>query len=319
MFWKQSVNSLTSWQLKWNFRYLILDLISVIGCWGNSCKTALWWMPLDLTDDKSTMAQVMAWCHQTTSHYLSHCWPRSTLPYDVARLQWVKKFMCYTISNLQNLSLISSRFQWISGIPYVICQTLLGTSPCYLKKKKTALFFMWVRSRTWVCLVTWFCHHLIAKPGNKDKCTFVTWPMSCRECFPYYWPMWGDSIVTGGVPSQKSGNKELDAFFVVILNKPLYLKGCRWFETKWFHMRHQLYDFGNVLSQWETALLCNSISLAGPPAYVSSFGQVRHRVKTIASMDGGGWQNDNCCLLGDTDQKLLSPWYQRCLLGDRDQ
>ena len=46
-------------------------------------------MSLDLTDDKSTLAQVMAWCHQATSHYLSQCWPRSMSPY-VTRPQWVK-------------------------------------------------------------------------------------------------------------------------------------------------------------------------------------------------------------------------------------
>ena len=33
-------------------------------------------MPLDLTDDKSTLVQVMAWCRQATSHYLSQFWPR---------------------------------------------------------------------------------------------------------------------------------------------------------------------------------------------------------------------------------------------------
>ena len=33
-------------------------------------------MPLDLTDDESTLVQVMAWCHQATSHYLSQCWLR---------------------------------------------------------------------------------------------------------------------------------------------------------------------------------------------------------------------------------------------------
>ena len=41
------------------------------------------------TDDKSTLVQIMAWCHQATSHYLSQCWPRSLLPYGVTRLQWV--------------------------------------------------------------------------------------------------------------------------------------------------------------------------------------------------------------------------------------
>ena len=38
----------------------------------------------------STLAQVMAWCCQATSHYLSQCWPRSLLPYGVTRPQWVK-------------------------------------------------------------------------------------------------------------------------------------------------------------------------------------------------------------------------------------
>ena len=45
-------------------------------------------MSLDLTDDKSTLVQVMAWCHQATSHYLSQCWPRSLSPYGITRLEF---------------------------------------------------------------------------------------------------------------------------------------------------------------------------------------------------------------------------------------
>ena len=47
------------------------------------------WMPLTLTDDKSTLVLIMAWCHQATSHYLSQCWPRSMSPNGVTRPQWV--------------------------------------------------------------------------------------------------------------------------------------------------------------------------------------------------------------------------------------
>ena len=36
-----------------------------------------------------TLAQVMAWCRQATSHYLSQCWLKSVWPYDVNRPQWV--------------------------------------------------------------------------------------------------------------------------------------------------------------------------------------------------------------------------------------
>ena len=47
-------------------------------------------MSVDLTDEKSTLVQVIAWFHQATNHYLSHCWHRSMSPYGISRLQWVK-------------------------------------------------------------------------------------------------------------------------------------------------------------------------------------------------------------------------------------
>ena len=53
------------------------------GGWCISCEIALRWMPPDLTDDKSTLVQVMAWCRQAWSHYLSQCWPRSMSPNGV--------------------------------------------------------------------------------------------------------------------------------------------------------------------------------------------------------------------------------------------
>ena len=59
------------------------------GGWGISYEIAPRWMPLDLTNDKSLLVQVMAWCRQATSHYLSQCWSRSMSPNDVARPQWV--------------------------------------------------------------------------------------------------------------------------------------------------------------------------------------------------------------------------------------
>ena len=59
------------------------------GGWGVSYEIALRWIPLDLTDDMSTLVQVMAWWRQATSHYLSQCWPRSMSPYGVIRPQWV--------------------------------------------------------------------------------------------------------------------------------------------------------------------------------------------------------------------------------------
>ena len=50
------------------------------------------WMPWDLSDDKSTLVQVMASCRQAISHYLSQCWPSSVSPYGVIGPQWVKTY-----------------------------------------------------------------------------------------------------------------------------------------------------------------------------------------------------------------------------------
>ena len=47
-------------------------------------------LPNTKVDDKSTLVQVMPWCHHATSHYLHQCWPRSISPYDMSRLQWLK-------------------------------------------------------------------------------------------------------------------------------------------------------------------------------------------------------------------------------------
>ena len=83
------VNSLAPGKFEWNFRYVIFKWISAVDGWGISCEIALISMSLDFTDDQSTLVQVMAWCHQATSHCLSQCWPRSLLPYGVTRPQWV--------------------------------------------------------------------------------------------------------------------------------------------------------------------------------------------------------------------------------------
>ena len=89
--WCKEVQSRKSIQLIFpgrferNLRKVIFKLILMICGWGIFCKIALRWMSMDLTYNKSTLVQVMAWCSQATSHYVSQCWPRSTSPYGVAR------------------------------------------------------------------------------------------------------------------------------------------------------------------------------------------------------------------------------------------
>ena len=72
-----------------HFKTAIFNLVLLIDFFRSFNDNAPRWMPWDLTDDKSTSVQVMAWCHQATSHYLSQCWPSSMSPYGVTRPQWV--------------------------------------------------------------------------------------------------------------------------------------------------------------------------------------------------------------------------------------
>ena len=90
---KKSINSLSPGKFEWKFPQVIFRLInSVIEGWGISCEIAIRWKSLDLTDDKSTLVMIMAWCSQATSHYLNQCWPRSMLPYGITKPWWVHSF-----------------------------------------------------------------------------------------------------------------------------------------------------------------------------------------------------------------------------------
>ena len=62
--WHQGVNSLAPGRFQFNIRNGIFKLTLVNGAWGISYEIAFRWMSQDLTDDKSTLVQVMAWCHQ---------------------------------------------------------------------------------------------------------------------------------------------------------------------------------------------------------------------------------------------------------------
>ena len=65
---------------------------SAIWPWDLQTEIGTWHLSLSFSDDKSTLVQIMAWCHQAPSHYLNQCWPRSVMPYGVTRPQWVKKW-----------------------------------------------------------------------------------------------------------------------------------------------------------------------------------------------------------------------------------
>ena len=57
------LNSLAPWRSWCDFENVIFNLALLIF---KSYDNVLRWMPQDLTDDKSTLVQVMAWCRQAT-------------------------------------------------------------------------------------------------------------------------------------------------------------------------------------------------------------------------------------------------------------
>ena len=83
------INSLVPARCRCNLKLVIFILMARVDILGISCEIALRWLPQDFIDGKSTLVQVMVWCRQATSNYLSQCWPRSLSPYGVTRPQRV--------------------------------------------------------------------------------------------------------------------------------------------------------------------------------------------------------------------------------------
>ena len=89
-------------------------LTLVNGGWGISYEIALRWTPQDLSDDKSTLVQVMACC--PTAPMLSQYWPRSMSPYGVTRPQWVKIKLVFKSTDIYIHWFKMLRLQHISGV-----------------------------------------------------------------------------------------------------------------------------------------------------------------------------------------------------------
>ena len=95
--WRQGhLDAILKLQFSFLFYWLVSsDLLMIMHpdeCHGTSRMISQHWF------------QVVAWCRQATSHYLSQCWPSSTSPYGVTRPQWVNENMLTTplISLIQN-------------------------------------------------------------------------------------------------------------------------------------------------------------------------------------------------------------------------
>ena len=84
-----SVNTLPPGRCGCNVQLVIFKFTSSVDILSISYGIALRWMPQDPNDDQSALVQVMAWCPQAPSHYLSPYRPRFMLLHGITSPQWV--------------------------------------------------------------------------------------------------------------------------------------------------------------------------------------------------------------------------------------
>ena len=85
-----------------NFKVEFPDTV-IIDNLSFSCESVLRSVSQDITDEKSSSVQVMAWCHQAASHYSNQCWWRSMWPHGISRGQWVDEYVSGYINNGQGM------------------------------------------------------------------------------------------------------------------------------------------------------------------------------------------------------------------------
>ena len=231
------INSLAPGKYEWNFRHVIFKQILVIDGWDISCEIALIWMSLDFADDQSTLVQVMAWCRQATSHYLSQCWPRSLSPYGVTRPQWVNAIVISKY--VSGCYLILQRHYYyppcVSVSPAGGCLATYGAShgsilgSYDLSGYQECLIYLFEE----LSLKTWWHHQIKAFSVLLALCA-------------------GNSLVTGEFPAQWPVTQSFDVFFDLRLNKGLskHLWGWR-FEMPSCSLWRHCNAHGSILGSYD--------------------------------------------------------------------
>ena len=115
------VNSLNPGSCGNNFGSVISKSMLRIKFLSTPCNVALMWKPNNTFEDKSTLVQARAWCHQTPSKYTSHCWPISMSPYGVP--QWVNRRIWLYIYDI-------CLHDFIKAVILVILVLTLNTPDC---------------------------------------------------------------------------------------------------------------------------------------------------------------------------------------------
>ena len=102
LYWCHIFYSLAPWEIRQWFESIICTLILQNDRFGTHCEFALRWLLQNITYDISTLVQIMAWCHQATSHYL-----RSMSSYGITRPQRAMSSQC---------NLFKDRHQWMKSL-----------------------------------------------------------------------------------------------------------------------------------------------------------------------------------------------------------
>ena len=146
-----------------NFKSVIFEHLLRIDLMNTSCEIALEWMPGNMFDDKSTLVEVMAWCRQATSHYLSQCWPMKSLRSQAQRQESVvggrsgssvnllilpKQTLCNSVPAICQLG--QNNFRWVGHRAAVKVWPVFVVFP---KVIKPSLF------QTGICQDKWGKYH----------------------------------------------------------------------------------------------------------------------------------------------------------------
>ena len=146
-----------------------------------------------LSVDKSTLVQVMAWCRQATSHYLSQSWLRYLSSYGVMRGQWVKHWTknkydkitfisCWFYNSQKTPNITSSQTSYEVSYMSIVEKTdyLLTNLPqdkmAGISQTLVSNAFSWMKS----CFFIWISLKCISKGPIDNKTALVQIMAWCR-------------------------------------------------------------------------------------------------------------------------------------------
>ena len=129
----------------------------------NLIEIKLKFVPEGSIDNKTSLVQVMAWCHQAASHNMIQFGPRSAAPYDIARPSW---------------SFINTLRQTQNGchFPYNIFKCILLNENCCI-------------------LIKISLKYVPEGPINTIQCWFRSW-LGTSQATSHYLNQWWLSLMT---------------------------------------------------------------------------------------------------------------------------